>query len=279
MQFAYLAHLFLLLFFAGASSQPAVTAAAIPSHPSQTATLLLDVPETNGEGHFTSDQKVNSPKSEGVDAKEGRGITVRAQGHTSGPYEGDAVLTNQVGVEGHGVHGLDRVSGEVMSHDASMPIYASSPDKVRGLRTAVTALLFIGGYLLAHILATPGKSFSNVLEVKSLLTYENRYLASAAASAGMLLSGLGEILQHMLFGRPLHGHRSRPQTHRLKRRRGLPQMFVATILYVMCIGAAVELGPLAPVSLVYLQTLSLVAAGLFYWGAALYFDPFGLSSS
>ncbi|CDJ41918.1 hypothetical protein, conserved [Eimeria tenella] len=279
MQFAYLAHHFLILFFAGVSSQPAATAEAIPSHPSQTATLLLDVPETNGDERFTTHQKVNSPKPEGADANEGRRITVRAQGHTSSPYQGDAVLTNQVGVEDHGVRGVDRVSGEVMSHEAPMPIYGSSPDKVRGLRTAVTALLFIGGYLLAHVLATPGKSFSNVLEVKSLLTYENRYLASAAASAGMLLSGLGEILQHMLFDRPLRGPRSRPHTHRLKRRRGMPQMFVAAILYVMCIGAAVELGPLAPVSLVHLQTLSLVAAGLFYWGAALYFDPFGLSSS
>ncbi|CDI74382.1 hypothetical protein, conserved [Eimeria praecox] len=148
--------------------------------------------------------------------------------------------------------------------------------KVRGLKTAAVALLFIVGYLLAHILASPEKGLSSLRSVDDIATPENMWIANVAALTGMLFSGLGELAQTVLLKRG-QVVSSATGTHQMaRRRRGLLQMVLGTFLYVMCIGSALFLGPLWNLSRIHAQFLSSAAAGLFFWGAALYFDPFGL---
>ncbi|CDJ33124.1 uncharacterized protein EMH_0080300 [Eimeria mitis] len=140
---------------------------------------------------------------------------------------------------------------------------------VRGRKSVLTALLLIAGYLLAHIMSRHELWPSALLDPGPLNLPENAHLASAAAVTGVLLSGLGELLQSALSRRK--GHLNSPQ-----QRRGMLQMVLAGFLYFSCIGAAVSLGPLAALPQLHAQIISLAAAGLFFWGGALYFDPFGL---
>ncbi|CDJ47948.1 hypothetical protein, conserved [Eimeria brunetti] len=139
--------------------------------------------------------------------------------------------------------------------------------KVRGLKTAVTAMLLIAGYLVAHMLGSPERGPSALVHVESLDAPENLWLASAAAVLGMLFSGLGELAQSVLLKNGQHAGLA-------KKKRGMLQMVIAAFLYISCIGASFYLGPFLALSRLQAQILSLAAAGLFFWGAALYFDPF-----
>lgn len=153
---------------------------------------------------------------------------------------------------------------------------ADSKVNVRGLKSSLAGLLFVAAYLLAHILSNRQVGLSEAFKVNSLQGKDTRYLLSAAFSLGLLLSGLGELAQSMLLRRgPSAGLASGPRQTG-KRRRGLHQMVIGASLFFLCLGAGLTMGPLVQLPLVENQLLSAAAAGLFLWGAALYFDPYGM---
>ncbi|CDJ56400.1 hypothetical protein, conserved [Eimeria maxima] len=114
---------------------------------------------------------------------------------------------------------------------------ADSKVNVRGLKSSLAGLLFVAAYLLAHILSNR----------QSMLL---RRGPSAGLASGPRQTG--------------------------KRRRGLHQMVIGASLFFLCLGAGLTMGPLVQLPLVENQLLSAAAAGLFLWGAALYFDPYGM---
>ncbi|CDI83534.1 hypothetical protein, conserved [Eimeria acervulina] len=176
---------------------------------------------------------------------------------------------------GHEAEGVGKEGPSWMTVREGMRL-TEPREKVRGLKTVLTALLFIGGYLLAHVLASPERGLSALSRVESLQEPENMWLASAAAVLGMFFSGLGELVQSVLLRRGQSVNLASEAHQQASRKRGLPQMVTAAFLYVSCLGAALYMGPLFSIDRLQAQILSTAAAGLFFWGAALYFDPFGL---
>ncbi|CDJ32546.1 uncharacterized protein EMH_0012860 [Eimeria mitis] len=168
---------------------------------------------------------------------------------------------------GHDAEGALQGSPDGMPSDDGVHKADFRPG-VRGRKSVLTALLLIAGYLLAHIMSDE-RGPSALLDPGLLNKRENAHLASAAAVTGLLLSGLGELLQSFLLRR--QRHLNLPQ-----RRRGMLQMVLAGFLYLSCIGAVLHLGPFMADSAFLVQFVSFAAAGLFFWGGALYFDPFGL---
>lgn len=178
-------------------------------------------------------------------------------------------------VDGREDHGDNEEEGEeeeglVVSSQEERPALP----RMKGIRTTFAAVTMMLIFLIAHFLSVKTEDLS---EIDNLSLYENRHLASAIMLAGMLFSGLGDMLASYRLRLNAKNGVYTPKWKGLDKR-GKPQMALGAVLYMAMIASALSLGTFGGVPTLVSQAISVFAAGLFYWGAALYVDPWGLGN-